>query len=72
MLEIRNKLKSPIQLIIRSRRSTNSFTTLNVPGVGKKKNVIMLEDERVTEYIERAEKQGLITTRYIPKRNRGD
>jgi hypothetical protein len=72
MLEIRNKQKSPIQLIVRSKRTTNSFTTLIVPGVGKNNNVVVIEDERVTEYIERAEKQKLITTRKIPKRNRGE
>jgi len=73
MIEIRNKCRSPIQLVVRSRKSPRSFTTLNVPGVGAKKNVYLLEDERTTEYVERAEKQGLISTRHIPnKKNKGD
>lgn len=65
MLEITNKQKSPTQLIIRSRRSSNSFTVLNVPGIGSGKNVYCLQDERVTDYIYRAEKDGLISTREI-------
>ena len=68
MIEIRNKKRFPVQLIIRSRRTPNSFTTLNVPGVGKGKNIYYLEDERVTPYIERIEKMGFITTKYIPNR----
>jgi hypothetical protein len=65
MLEITNRQKYPVQLIIRSRRATRSFTTLNIPGVGKGKNIYFLEDERSTDYIDRAEKDGLISTRHI-------
>lgn len=65
MLEITNKKRHPVQLIIRSRRATKSFTTLNLPGVGAGKNIFVLEDERSTPYIERAEKDGLISIRYI-------
>ena len=54
MLEITNRQKYPVQLIIRSRRATRSFTTLNIPGVGKGKNIYFLEDERSTDYIDRA------------------
>jgi len=66
MLEIRNKQKFPVQLVIRSRKATNSFTTLNIPGIGKGKNIYFLEDELATVYVERAEKSGLISTRLIP------
>jgi hypothetical protein len=74
MIEIKNKTKSPVQLVIRSRRSPKSFTTLIVPGVGAKKNIYYLEDERTTEYVERAEKLGLISTRRISNRelNKGE
>ena len=65
MLEITNRQKYPVQLIIRSRRATRSFTTLNIPGVGKGKNIYFLEDERSTDYIDRAEKDVLISTRHI-------
>jgi hypothetical protein len=65
MLEITNKNRFPVQLIIRSRRAARSFTTLNLPGIGKGKNVYNLEDERSTEYIDRAAKDGLITIRKI-------
>jgi len=64
MLEIVNKQRHPVQLIVRSRRATRSFTTLNLPGIGSGKNVYLLEDERTTEYIDRAVKDGLISIRY--------
>jgi hypothetical protein len=68
MLEIRNKTKQPIQLVVRSRRKPRSFTTLNVPGIGAGKNTILLEDEKHTDYIDRVEAMGLISTRYVPNR----
>lgn len=70
MLEITNKKRHPVQLIIRSRRATKSFTTLNLPGVGAGKNVLVLEDERSTPYIDRAEKDGLISIRHITNKLR--
>ena len=68
MIEIKNKTKSPVQILIRSKKSPKSFTTLNVPGVGAGNNTYLLEDERSTEYVERAEQMGLISTRYITKK----
>ena len=65
MIEIRNRKKFPVQVVIRSRRAPKSFTTLNVPGVGAGKNVALIEDERMTEYVERAEKMGLISVRHV-------
>lgn len=70
MLEIKNKQKFPVQLIVRSRKSPRSFTTLNIPGVGCGKNIYLLEDERKTEYIDRAEKDGLISTKQLPNKLR--
>ncbi len=68
MLEIKNNKKFPVQLIVKSTVRTKSFTTLIIPGVGKGKNIYLLEDERVTDYIDRAVKDGLITTRHIPNK----
>lgn len=65
MIEITNLKKHPVQLIIRSKKAPNSFTTLNIPGIGKQKNKFLLEDERVTAYIDRAEKAGLIATKVL-------
>jgi hypothetical protein len=65
MIKITNKQKGPIQLIVRSKRSPHSFTTLNIPGIGQKHNVYELEDERMTPYIERIEQLGLIKTKKI-------
>lgn len=66
MIEIKNKIKSPVQVVVRSRRAPRAFTTLIIPGVGKGNNVRLIEDELKTEYIDRVEKMGLISTRYIP------
>jgi hypothetical protein len=74
MIEIKNKTRSPVQILIRSRKSPKAFTTLNVPGVGAGNNVYILEDERNTEYVERAERMGLISTRHLTKKemNKGE
>ena len=76
MIEVKNKGKSPVQLIVRSRKATNQFTTLIIPGIGAGNNTRVIEDERATDYIERVEKMGLITTRYLPNtknhRDKGD
>jgi sulfate adenylyltransferase subunit 1 (EFTu-like GTPase family) len=66
MIEIKNKTRSPVQLVVRSRKSPRSFTTLIVPGIGKGKNVRYLADELATDVIERVERMGLISTRYVP------
>lgn len=68
MLEIKNKHKFPVQLIVKSKNAVKSFTTLNIPSIGGGKNVYLLEDERVTDYIDRAVNQGLISTRHIPNK----
>lgn len=72
MLEIKNKQKFPVQLVIKSRSAPRSFTVLNIPGIGRGKNIYHLEDERTTEYIDRAEKDGLISTRHIPNKRKGE
>ena len=66
MIEITNRQKFPVQIVVRSRKSTNSFTTLNIPGIGAGKNVYLLEDERATEYITRVKDWGLISLRNVP------
>lgn len=68
MLEIKNKQKFPVQVIVKSRRSPRSFTVKNIPGVGSGKNIYLIAEERATDYIDRAEKEGLITTRLIPNK----
>jgi hypothetical protein len=72
MIEIVNKQKCPVQILVRSRRSPRSFTTLNIPGVGSGNNIYLLEDERVTEYIGRVENLGLISTRKINRLTKGE
>lgn len=70
MIEIKNKSRSPIQIMVRSRESvagsgSRAFTTLNIPGVGAGNNVYLLDDERHTPQIDRLENKGLIETRRI-------
>ena len=67
MIEITNNNRFPVQIIVKKKGRPRAFTTLNIPGIGKGKNVYYLDEQRSTEYIERVEaKFGLITTRYIP------
>jgi hypothetical protein len=41
-----------------------------VPGIGSEKNIYYLEDERATDYIDRAEKSGLISVKQVPNKLR--
>jgi hypothetical protein len=66
MIEIKNKGRSPVQILVRSKTAPRAFTTLIIPGIGKGKNVRLIADEAVTDVIERVEKMGLISTRYVP------
>ena len=70
MIEIENKGRSPIQLVVRSKKAPRAFTTLIVPGIGSGNNIKVIEDERHTDVIDRVEKMGLITTRYLPNDNK--
>jgi len=65
MIEITNRQKGPVQILVRSEVHHGSFTTLNLPGIGAGNNVYNLADELTTEYVEKAEKSGLISTRYV-------
>ena len=65
MIEITNTQKGPIQIVVRSKRKLRSFTTLTIPGRGKGKNKVCIEDELFTDYIKLVEDHGLIYTRRI-------
>lgn len=65
MIEIKNKQKSPVQLVVRSRKAPRAFTTLIVPGIGKGHNVRLIEDEQKTEYIDRLASMGLIAIKSV-------
>jgi hypothetical protein len=68
MIEIRNKKRSPVQVLVRSKTAPRQFTTLIIPGIGKGQNIRYITDEAETDVIKRVEQLGLITTRYIPNR----
>jgi hypothetical protein len=70
MLEITNRNKFPVQLMVKSSDATKSFTTLNIPGIGAKKNIYLLKEEKATENIYKAERDGLISIRHIPDKIR--
>lgn len=72
MLEITNKQKFPVQIIVRSRTGPRAFTCWNIPGIGGGKNVIHLADERKTEYIDRLDKDKLISVRQLPNKRKGE
>lgn len=65
MILIENKLKGPIQLVVRSKVHNGGFSTLNIPGMGAGKNFYALEDERMTENVERAKKDFLIDYKIV-------
>ena len=72
MIEIKNKTNGPIQLLIKSK-TNKGLTCLNLPGIGASKNIYLLEDERHTEYVDRAEKAGFISQKRITKKgNKGE
>ena len=69
MYEITNREKGPVQLVIKSKTRPHAMVCLNIPGLGSDKNVYHLQDELMTEYVERAEKKyKKVTVRYIPDR----
>jgi len=67
MIEITNRKRHPVQLLVKSKEMPRTFTTLSIPAVGKGKNVYLLPEELKTEYIDRAEHDWkFITTRIVP------
>lgn len=64
MIQIINKTRSPLPLNLKStskdRIASNQLTTKIIPGMGKGKNNIKIEDEQFTESIKILEKKGLI------------
>lgn len=68
MIEITNKTRGPVQLVVKSmspNRKGKAISVVNIPGIGAGKNTYLLEDERHTDYIDRAEKLGLISQKRI-------
>jgi glutamine amidotransferase PdxT len=66
MIEITNRQVGPVQLLVKSKKKLNAFSTLIIPGRGAGKNVRVIEDEQMTEYITRAEDEyKLISTRKL-------
>lgn len=70
MLEITNNKKFPVQLIIKGTKAPRTFATLNIPGIGAGKNIFYLQDERSTDYIDKAVNDGLISIKYVPNKLR--
>mgnify|MGYP003443214722 CR=1 FL=1 len=70
MIEVTNKTKGPVQLLVRSKGHTSAFTTLILPAIGAGKNVKLLKEEIIVkDVLERVEKTGMISTRYVPNTN---
>jgi len=66
MIQITNKQKHPVQILIRSK-SNRGMACQNIPGIGSGHNVCYIEDERATEYIAKLEKDtGWIKTKFVP------
>jgi len=65
MIELTNRTKSPISVVIRSKKRPRDFTTLTIPGIGSNHNTRVIEDERMTEYVDRLIKSKLISKKDI-------
>ena len=65
MIEVTNITTRPVSVTVRSLKSPRQFTILHIPAKGAGKNIFYLEEERATEYIQRAEKSGHIKTRLV-------
>lgn len=67
MLEITNKTRGPISIMVRSKRgpSPRKFTTMVIPGYGAGKNVVRLLEELRTEQIDMLERERLITVKLV-------
>lgn len=67
MKEVRNKQKSPVQLILKLKKNSRAFGTKNLPGVGGEngQNVYRYPIELHTEYIDRLEQKGMISVRDV-------
>lgn len=74
MIEITNLKRHPVQIVVRSKAAPKSFTTLNVPGVGRGQNVRYISDEMNTVYVANAEhNMKWIKTRQVPNEmSKGD
>ncbi|MHA2043430.1 MAG: hypothetical protein ACW99G_01475 [Candidatus Thorarchaeota archaeon] len=51
MIEIINRKRSPISLMVKSLKAPRSFTIMNIPGVGAGHNVKELAEERITDHV---------------------
>ena len=65
MWEIKNLTRGPVQLMIKTKNQPGSMKAWNIPGIGKGKNKVYLEDELKTPYVDWAENEKLIAQRYI-------
>lgn len=62
MIEIVNKERGPIQLMLRSSTKANGFNLVVLPGRGAGKNRRVIADEEMTPQIKHLESLRLITT----------
>jgi len=65
MIEITNRDRGPVQLIVRSQNKVTGFTTKILPGRGRKKNVCIITDEEWTEQINTLVELKMISTRRV-------
>ena len=65
MIEITNRDRGPVQLMVKSRNYVSGFTTQILPGRGKKQNVCLIEDEQWTDQIGLLEELKMVSTRRV-------
>lgn len=62
MIEIINKQRGPIQLMLRSKTKANGFDLATLKGFGAGQNRMVISEEEMTPQISRLENLKLITT----------
>lgn len=70
MLEITNRTRGPVTILVRSFKgpSTRRFTSLVIPGIGAGLNVARITDEMVVgDYIEKARRAKLVSVKVLPE-----
>ena len=60
MIEVKNKTRQPVQVMVRSATKNRAFHTTVIPGMGKGKNVREWPEELITDQIRQLERDGLL------------
>ena len=63
MIEVKNKTRQPVQVMVRSATKNRTFNTTVIPGMGKGKNVRRWPEELITDQMRHLEREGFLVLR---------